>query len=265
MPTIRDADDRRSARRRPAIRVDRQARRHARPHPVARSRRRQGARPARHRASSGRRCENGDVDPERAALGAAGRARRSCRSRTSASRSRTARRTRWSSSRASTTRAPVAGAKVSIVSRDNSIALDAAPPAPTASRSARRRRRALRDPRDDSVAEFDFVVTAEKDGDVAYVGSDWNEGIEPWEFGTDVQSARGASRCCAARCSRDRGVYRLGEEVHFKAILRRTRRAACGCCRDGTPVLHHACATARTASSTSAPSRVNAGAAPSGR
>ena len=41
------------------------------------------------------------------------------------------------------------------------------------------------------------------------------------------------SRCCAARCSRDRGVYRLGEEVHFKAILRTTRRRASGCCRPG--------------------------------
>ena len=27
-----------------------------------------------------------------------------------------------------------------------------------------------------------FIVTAEKDGDVAYVASNWNEGILPWEF-----------------------------------------------------------------------------------
>ena len=32
--------------------------------------------------------------------------------------------------------------------------------------------------------KFAFVVTAEKDGDVAYVGSDWNEGIQPWDFGS---------------------------------------------------------------------------------
>ena len=34
----------------------------------------------------------------------------------------------------------------------------------------------------------------------------------------------------------DRGVYRLGEEVHFKAILRQNTPTASGCCATGTPV-----------------------------
>jgi hypothetical protein len=34
------------------------------------------------------------------------------------------------------------------------------------------------------VVALRFIVTAEKDGDIAYVGSDWNEGISPWDFGT---------------------------------------------------------------------------------
>ena len=34
--------------------------------------------------------------------------------------------------------------------------------------------------------KFAFIVTAEKDGDVAYAGSDWNDGILPWEFGIDL-------------------------------------------------------------------------------
>ena len=67
--------------------------------------------------------------------------------------------------------------------------------------------------------EFRFLVTAEKDGDVAYVGSDWNDGIEPWSFGThfDLTEAKPLLR---GTVFSDRGVYRLGEEVHLKAILR---------------------------------------------
>ena len=51
---------------------------------------------------------------------------------------------------------------------------------------------ALRDP--ERSWEFKFLVTAEKDGDVAYVGSDWNEGIAPWAFGLsfDLTEARAA-------------------------------------------------------------------------
>ena len=74
--------------------------------------------------------------------------------------------------------APVSGANVSIVRTDNTThwrgATDAngialAPNTP------------LRDP--EQPWEFSFIVIAEKDGDVAYVGSDWNEGISRWEFG----------------------------------------------------------------------------------
>jgi len=69
--------------------------------------------------------------------------------------------------------------------------------------------------------KFAFIVTAAKDGDVAYVGSDWNEGVEPFAFGSALRPERVAAACCAGRCFSDRGVYKLGEEVHFKAILRR--------------------------------------------
>ncbi|HEX2121929.1 MAG TPA: alpha-2-macroglobulin family protein [Thermoanaerobaculia bacterium] len=67
--------------------------------------------------------------------------------------------------------------------------------------------------------DLHFVVIAEKDGDVAYVGSDWNEGILPWEFETryDVLEADPQLR---GTVFADRGVYKLGEEVHFKAIVR---------------------------------------------
>jgi uncharacterized protein YfaS (alpha-2-macroglobulin family) len=64
-----------------------------------------------------------------------------------------------------------------------------------------------------------FVVIAQKDGDVAYVGSDWNEGLLPWEFDLryDLSEAEPQLR---GKVFADRGVYKLGEEVHFKLIAR---------------------------------------------
>ncbi|MFL6248828.1 MAG: alpha-2-macroglobulin family protein [Thermoanaerobaculia bacterium] len=64
-----------------------------------------------------------------------------------------------------------------------------------------------------------FVVIAQKDGDVAYVGSDWNEGILPWDFDVryDLSEAEPQLR---GKVFADRGVYKLGEEVHFKLVAR---------------------------------------------
>jgi uncharacterized protein YfaS (alpha-2-macroglobulin family) len=109
---------------------------------------------------------------------------------------------------------PVANAAVSIINTDNTrlwrgvtngdgIAM--APPLP------------LR--KHDSYWEFGFIVTAEKDGDVAYVGSDWNEGIQSWDFDLryDIDEAESLLR---GSVFTDRGVYKPGEEAHFKAIVR---------------------------------------------
>src|SRR5438445_9173730 len=110
--------------------------------------------------------------------------------------------------------APVEGAKVGIRTLDNAVfwsgftdkdGLAVAP------------RTALRDP--EKMWGLRFLVTAEKDGDVAYLGSDWTEGIEPWEFGLRVDLSESKSLLRGSVFA-DRGVYRLGEEVHFKAILR---------------------------------------------
>ena len=121
----------------------------------------------------------------------------SSRSPTSGSPSRTARRTRWCSSRVSTPRrrCPARACRSSCVTARRS---GPAPRAPTASPSRLQTR--LRDPRNWS--EFAFLVMAEKDGDVAYAGSDWNDGILPWEFGSNFD-LRG-SRSAAAR----HGVHR---------------------------------------------------------
>ena len=58
-------------------------------------------------------------------------------------------------------------------------------------------RTALRDP--ERIWELRFLVTAEKDGDVAYVGSDWTEGIEPWNFGICVDLDGGAAAAARVR------------------------------------------------------------------
>ena len=127
--------------------------------------------------------------------------------------------------------APVAGANVSLVRLDNSIywrgttgpdGIAMAPNTP------------LRDAND--WWSFAFIATAEKDGDIAYVGSDWNEGISPWEFGTGV-NLNEASPLLRGSVFTDRGVYRLGEEVHFKAILRQNTPSGIRLLQPGTAVL----------------------------
>jgi uncharacterized protein YfaS (alpha-2-macroglobulin family) len=67
--------------------------------------------------------------------------------------------------------------------------------------------------------ELNFVVVAEKDGDVAYVGSDWHEGVLPWEFDVRFDLAE-AEPQFRGTVFADRGVYKLGEEVHLKLIAR---------------------------------------------
>jgi uncharacterized protein YfaS (alpha-2-macroglobulin family) len=75
----------------------------------------------------------------------------------------------------------------------------------------------LRDP--SNWYELSFLVTAEKDGDVAYVASDWHEGIMPWEFGHNFQLWE-AIDILRGSVFTDRGVYKPGEQIHVKAIVR---------------------------------------------
>ena len=124
--------------------------------------------------------------------------------------------------------APVAGARVSIIKVDGN-ALWTGTTGPDGVAIAPQTR--LRDPRDWS--KFAFIVTAEKDGDVAYVGSDWNDGVLPWEYSLrlDLEEADPLLR---GTVFTDRGVYKLGEEVHFKAILRSNTPAGVRLLADGT-------------------------------
>ncbi len=129
------------------------------------------------------------------------------------------------------TGAPVPGAAVSIVRVDESTfwrgttgadGVAIAPDTP------------LRDPR--NWERFSFIVTAEKDGDVAYVGSDWNEGILPYDFNT-YPNLDERDPLLRGSVFTDRGVYKLGETVTFKTILRHNTPTGIRLLPEGTPVL----------------------------
>ena len=128
------------------------------------------------------------------------------------------------------TGAPVPGADVSIVRLDNSSAWAGRTDDHGVAIAPQTK---IRNPRHPWT--FSFLVTAAKDGDVAYVGSDWNEGIEPYAFGAryDISEAEPLLR---GTVFSDRGVYKLGEEIHFKAILRRDAPAGIQLIPAGTPV-----------------------------
>ncbi|HSK10099.1 MAG TPA: MG2 domain-containing protein, partial [Vicinamibacterales bacterium] len=82
---------------------------------------------------------------------------------------------------------------------------------------------------------FTFIVTARKGGDVAYVVNDWAEGIEPWQFGARFDPGE-ADPILRGTVFADRGVYRPGEEVHIKAILREDAPGAVRLVSPATPI-----------------------------
>ena len=134
--------------------------------------------------------------------------------------------------------APVAGAKVSIINRDNSLHWSGTTGADGVATGPGVPHRERRYTGEEDYAEWqkpDFIVLAEKDGDIAYVGSNWNEGIEPWDFGVPFNRNE-AEPMLRGTVFSDRGVYRLGEEVHFKAILRQNTPSGIRLLRTGTPV-----------------------------
>jgi alpha-2-macroglobulin len=120
---------------------------------------------------------------------------------------------------------PVAGATVTIRTKENKVFWSGTTDANglAVASNTDLRRTALEsndyDPNWYIFSELSFLVTAEKDGDVAYVGSDWTEGITAWDFelGFDIAEADPQLR---GTVFADRGVYKLGEEVHLKAVVR---------------------------------------------
>ena len=84
-------------------------------------------------------------------------------------------------------------------------------------------------------SDFRFIVIGQKNGDVAYVASDWNEGISGWEFGMNYDP-RSHGEVLRGSVFTDRGVYRPGEAVHFKAILRSESATGVALLKTGTSV-----------------------------
>ncbi|HUJ14908.1 MAG TPA: MG2 domain-containing protein [Thermoanaerobaculia bacterium] len=118
---------------------------------------------------------------------------------------------------------PVSGAKVSIRTMDNKIFWSGVTDAhgiAIAPNTDLRSNRAKEEEYDwEAVNQLRFIVTAEKDGDVAYAASNWNNGIGPWDFDTYFNLGE-AKPLLRGSVFTDRGVYKLGEEVHAKAVLR---------------------------------------------
>jgi uncharacterized protein YfaS (alpha-2-macroglobulin family) len=126
--------------------------------------------------------------------------------------------------------APVEGARVSIRDLQNAVVWSGVTDAQGLAMAPDTR---LRDP--ERSWEFRFLVTAEKDGDVAYVGSDWGDGVEPWAFGLRLDLGESSALLRGAVFA-DRGVYKLGEEVHLKAILRSDAGRGIALLPEGTEV-----------------------------
>ena len=80
-----------------------------------------------------------------------------------------------------------------------------------------------------------LLFFAEKDGDHSYVSSSSQGGISPWDFGLDASWDNKESSLTGVLFS-DRGLYRPGELVHLKGILRRDGRTGLETPKAGTKV-----------------------------
>ncbi|HEX4455683.1 MAG TPA: MG2 domain-containing protein [Kofleriaceae bacterium] len=71
----------------------------------------------------------------------------------------------------------------------------------------------------DSYRTQRLIATVEKAGDLAVVDGNWSNGIQVWNFGLQADRGGGAVRMRGFIQS-DRGLYRPGEDVHFKGLVR---------------------------------------------
>lgn len=133
---------------------------------------------------------------------------------------------------------PVAGAKVSIRTLDNKVfwlgTTDAngiaIAPRTDLRRAAKKEKPAAQKNEGEDEGEWEnnwealyklhFIVLAEKDDDLAYAASNWHDGINPYEFDSrfDLNEAEPLFR---GTIFTDRGVYKPGEEVHAKMVVRK--------------------------------------------
>ncbi len=70
-----------------------------------------------------------------------------------------------------------------------------------------------------------LIAVVEKNKDLAVVDGNWANGIQLWNFGVSVDHEAKGSRIRGFIQS-DRGIYRPGEKVHFKGLVREIRLGA---------------------------------------
>ncbi|HEU0031320.1 MAG TPA: Ig-like domain-containing protein [Kofleriaceae bacterium] len=84
---------------------------------------------------------------------------------------------------------------------------------------------AKQDPEEGEFEEWDsyrsqrLIAIVEKANDLAVVDGNWANGIQLWNFGV-AEDRRGGATKIRGFIQSDRGLYRPGEEVHFKGIAR---------------------------------------------
>jgi uncharacterized protein YfaS (alpha-2-macroglobulin family) len=71
----------------------------------------------------------------------------------------------------------------------------------------------------DSYRSQRLIAVVEKAGDLAVVDGNWANGIQIWNFGVP-EERRGAATRIRGFIQSDRGLYRPGEQVHFKGLVR---------------------------------------------
>lgn len=64
------------------------------------------------------------------------------------------------------------------------------------------------------------IAVVQSGGDVAAVDGNWQNGIQIWNFGVPEDTRTGGQTTMRGFILSDRGIYRPGEEVHFKGFVR---------------------------------------------
>jgi hypothetical protein len=64
-----------------------------------------------------------------------------------------------------------------------------------------------------------LIAVVEKEGDMGVLDGNWANGIQSWNFGVRTERVSGEKRIRGLIQS-DRGIYRPGETVHFKGLVR---------------------------------------------
>jgi alpha-2-macroglobulin len=62
-----------------------------------------------------------------------------------------------------------------------------------------------------------MIAVVQSGSDVAVTSNDWSDGLQSWNFGVNTDSSAASLR---GFIQSDRGLYRTGDQVHFKGIIR---------------------------------------------